>query len=178
MSRSPCLGLTQSPCRYGSLIWPTWLRGVRDPPSSFELSIVNACAARCGVSLHSSSSSDADHRCTGSSESVPVRMGIIGQRVPSVVLQRSATMASRTTQTVVRFTSAFLLPGFDKPQPAGDYRVDHDEESIEGISRLAWRRIGSFIHLPAIGVQSATHQMLPINPADLNAALGKENKTS
>lgn len=87
-------------------------------------------------------------------------------------------MASRTTQTVVRFTSAFLLPGFDKPQPAGDYRVDHDEESIEGISRLAWRRIGSFIHLPAIGVQSATHQMLPINPADLNAALGKENKTS
>ena len=87
-------------------------------------------------------------------------------------------MANRTTQTIVRFTNAFLLPGFDKPQPAGDYRVDHDEESIEGISRLAWHRIGSFIHLPRIGVRSSMHQMVPINPADLDAAREKDNKTS
>ena len=87
-------------------------------------------------------------------------------------------MASRTTQTVVRFSNTFLLPGFDKPQPAGDYRVDHDEESIEGLSRLAWHRVGSFIHLPGIGVQSATHQMMPINPADLDAALETDNKAS
>jgi hypothetical protein len=105
-------------------------------------------------------------------------MDIIGQRVPSVALQRPAIMASRTTQTVVHFTSAFLLPGFDKPQPAGDYRVDHDEESIEGISRLAWRRVGSFIHLPGIGVHMSTHQMVPINPADLDAALEKDIRTS
>ena len=44
---------------------------------------------------------------------------------------------TRATQTVVRFLSAFLLPGFDAPQPAGDYRVDQDEESIGGLSRLA-----------------------------------------
>jgi len=87
-------------------------------------------------------------------------------------------MANRTTQAIVRFTNAFLLPGFDKPQPAGDYRVDHDEESIEGISRLAWRRVGSFIHVPGIGVQMSTHQMVPINAADLDAALEKDNKTS
>ena len=47
----------------------------------------------------------------------------------------------------------FLLPGFDAPQPAGDYRVDQDEELIEAFSRLAWRRVGAFIHLPAIGMQ-------------------------
>ncbi|MCI4679610.1 hypothetical protein K9U39_07275 [Rhodoblastus acidophilus] len=87
-------------------------------------------------------------------------------------------MAHRTTQTIVRFSSAFLLPGFDKPQPAGDYRVDHDEESIDGVSRLAWRRMGSFIHLPGIGVRSSTHQMVPINPVDLDAALEKDNKTA
>jgi hypothetical protein len=87
-------------------------------------------------------------------------------------------MASRTTQIVARFSNAFLLPDFDKPQPAGDYLVDHDEESIEGISRLAWHRIGSFIHLPAIGMQSSMHQVVPINPADLDAALEKDNKTS
>jgi hypothetical protein len=90
-------------------------------------------------------------------------------------------MANRTTQTTVRFVrfrNAFLLPGFDEPQPAGDYRVDHDEECIEGLSRLAWRRVGSFIHLPGIGVQRSTHQMVAINAADLDAALEKDNKTS
>lgn len=85
-------------------------------------------------------------------------------------------MAIRTTQTTVRFLHAFLLPNFDKPQPAGDYRVDYDEESIEGISRLAWRRIASFIHLPRIGVQDSMHQMVPTNPADLDAALEKDSK--
>ena len=46
------------------------------------------------------------------------------------------TMTTRTTQTIVRFSSAFLLPGFDAPQPAGEYRVDQDEESIDGYPGL------------------------------------------
>lgn len=83
-------------------------------------------------------------------------------------------MASRTTQTVVRFLNPFLLPGFDKPQPAGAYHVDHDEEAIEGISRIAWHRTASFIHLPAIDSRRATSQLVPINPADLDAALQKD----
>jgi hypothetical protein len=87
-------------------------------------------------------------------------------------------MANRTTQAIVHFKNAFLLPGFDKPQPAGEYRVDHDEEPIEGVLRLAWHRVGSFIHLPGIGVKMSTHQMVPINAADLDAALEKDNKTS
>ena len=87
-------------------------------------------------------------------------------------------MASRTTQTVVRFSSAFQLPGFDSPQPAGSYRVDHDEELIESPSRLAWRRVASFIHLPGIGQHGAVHEMAPTNPADLDAALQKDHKKS
>ena len=87
-------------------------------------------------------------------------------------------MTTRTTQTVVRFSSAFLLPGFDGPQPAGEYRVDQDEESIDGLSRLAWRRVAAFIHLPAIALQVPTQQMVPINPADLDAALEKDHQTS
>jgi hypothetical protein len=83
-------------------------------------------------------------------------------------------MTTRTTQTVVRFSSAFLLPGFDAPQPAGEYRVDQDEESIDSLSRLAWRRVAAFIHLPAIAMQVPTQQMVPINPADLDAALEKD----
>lgn len=79
-------------------------------------------------------------------------------------------MSTRTTQTIVHFSSAFLLPAFEALQPAGDYRVDHDEEAIDGVSYTAWRRTGTFIHLPAIGVQGPMHQMIPIDPADLEAA--------
>jgi hypothetical protein len=90
----------------------------------------------------------------------------------------ACNMTSRTTQTVVHFSSDFRLPGFDAPQPAGDYRVDHDEELIEGASRFAWRRIGAFMHLPAIATRASTQQMVPINPADLEAALSKDVKQS
>ena len=41
--------------------------------------------------------------------------------------RRKPQVATRTTQTVVRFNSAFALPGLDAPQPAGEYRVDLDE---------------------------------------------------
>jgi len=84
-------------------------------------------------------------------------------------------MANRTTQTVVCFSAPFLLPSFDAPEPAGNYRVDHDEESIEGMAWLAWRRVGSFIHLPAIGAQGSMRQMAPVNPADLEAALSRDH---
>jgi len=88
-----------------------------------------------------------------------------------------ATMASRTTMTVVHFSAPFRLPDFDTVQPAGNYRVDHDEEAIEGASWLAWRRVGAFIHLPAISAAGSTQQMVPINPADLDAALAKDKQT-
>jgi hypothetical protein len=81
---------------------------------------------------------------------------------------------NRTTQTTISFSSPFMLPGFEAPQPAGDYRVDVDEEMIEGVSRIAWRRTAAFIHLPAIGRGSSTSQMVPVAPADLDAAIQKD----
>ena len=87
-------------------------------------------------------------------------------------------MTNRTTQTLARFSSPFLLPGFDAPQPAGDYRVDQDEELIETFSRLAWRRVGAFVHLPAIGMNGQTQQMVPVTLADLDAALEKDHEQS
>lgn len=82
-------------------------------------------------------------------------------------------MANRTTQTIVHFSSPFLLPNFDGPEPAGDYRVDHDEESIDAAAWLAWRRVGSFIHLPAIG-QRPRRELVPVDPSDLDAALERD----
>ena len=87
-------------------------------------------------------------------------------------------MTTRITQTVARFNSPFVLPGFEAPQPAGEYRVDHDEELMEAFTRLAWRRVGTFIHLPAIASKSSTRRMVRINPAVLDAALEKDQQQS
>ena len=69
----------------------------------------------------------------------------------SAIPFRRLIIVSRTTRTGVCFPSTFGLPDVDGPQPAGSYRVDHDEESIESFSRLAWRRVASFIYLSGIG---------------------------
>jgi hypothetical protein len=87
-------------------------------------------------------------------------------------------MTVRTTRTVVRFSAPFLLPGMDTPQPAGAYSVDLDEELIKGLSRLVWRRVGAFIHLPAISADGLTQQMVPIDPIDLDAALERDRAPS
>lgn len=85
-------------------------------------------------------------------------------------------MNSRTTRKTVRFHSAFSLPGFDTPLPPGEYLVDHDEEPIEAGSKLAWRRVPTFVHLPAISARRLTRQMVPIDPAFLETALKQDRK--
>ena len=85
-------------------------------------------------------------------------------------------MSTRTPRFAVRFSSEFLLYGFDAPWPAGKYEVEQDEELIEGVSSVAYRRVATFIHLPATCVQSLTRQMIPIDPADLEAALAKDRE--
>jgi hypothetical protein len=87
-------------------------------------------------------------------------------------------METRTTHRVFRFESAFWLPGFDVSQPPGEYLVDQDEEPIEIAAHLAWRRVATFIHLPAISTVSSTQQMVPIDQAFLDAALEQDQKQS
>lgn len=83
-------------------------------------------------------------------------------------------MEVRTTRSTVRFSSEFMLHGFDKPQPPGEYRVEYDEEQIDGATFLAFRRVATFLHLPAITTGQSTRQMVPIDPDELNAALAKD----
>jgi len=77
----------------------------------------------------------------------------------------------RTKRSIVRFAAPFSLSGMDGVQQPGDYNVDHDEEEIEGISWLAYRRVGTFIHLPAIGSNSRSSTMVAVDPSELEAAL-------
>jgi len=66
-------------------------------------------------------------------------------------------------------------PSMRRSRP-GSYRVDHDKDSIESVSRLVRRQVG-ILHSPAgIGQRGTTHQMASINPADLDAALEQDRR--
>jgi hypothetical protein len=79
-------------------------------------------------------------------------------------------MSTRTTQSVVSFSRQFWFHGLDTPQPAGSYRVDDEEEVIDGLSWLAYRRVATFLFLPAIGSGNAVQQMVKVERVDLDAA--------
>jgi hypothetical protein len=80
-------------------------------------------------------------------------------------------MSIRTSQSTVTFTRPFRIDGLDERQPAGDYRVDVDEELLEGLSFLAYRRVAALIHLPAIARSQNSIQIVRVAPAEFDAML-------
>jgi hypothetical protein len=78
-------------------------------------------------------------------------------------------MIARTLRTNVAFAKPFLLKGVDRVLPAGTYKVVTDEELIEGLSFLAYRRVATMIFVPAQAQASAT-EMVSIDPMELQAA--------
>ena len=80
-------------------------------------------------------------------------------------------MPMRTTETTVTFRRAFTLPEFERPQPAGIYRLVTDEEEISVLSFLAFRRIGIKLRLPSLATSGRPEQMIAINAEELAAAL-------
>lgn len=87
-------------------------------------------------------------------------------------------MSIRTTKSVVHLSSPFWLQGCDGLQPAGNYQIERDEELVEGVSWLAYRHVATFIHLPAIEARSLIRRVAQIDPADLEAALKKDDEQS
>ncbi len=79
-------------------------------------------------------------------------------------------MESRTTEASVTFKHAFSLTGFDVPQPAGTYRVVTEEEQIQGLSFLAYLRVATLLHTPAIGASARHREVFTVDPLELAAA--------
>jgi|tagenome__1003787_1003787.scaffolds.fasta_scaffold20354613_2 hypothetical protein len=77
----------------------------------------------------------------------------------------------RTKQTIIEFKHGFVLSGLDALQPAGSYRVDVDEEEIEGLSFLAYRRTGGILYLPAGSHAGDCRSAVPLTLAELEAAV-------
>ncbi|UVK46968.1 hypothetical protein BPNPMPFG_002701 [Mesorhizobium sp. AR07] len=88
-------------------------------------------------------------------------------------------MPDRTTHSIAHFAAPFVLGGLEGQLPAGDYDIDHDEEVIEGMSRLAWRRVATFIHLPARTVKNpTTSQLVAIDYVELETALKRDRENA
>jgi hypothetical protein len=75
-------------------------------------------------------------------------------------------MTTRTARKTVTFTRPFELAGVGV-QPAGAYEVDTDEELIDDLSFLAWRRVATMIHLRRDGAE----QVYRVDPVELDANL-------
>jgi hypothetical protein len=62
------------------------------------------------------------------------------------------------------------MKGIAGTVPPGTYRVDTEEEQIEGLSFRAYRRLATFIQVPMTGRGTGTVQAFPIDPKDLAEA--------
>ena len=87
-------------------------------------------------------------------------------------------MTLRTTSKTITFARPFSLDGLDETQPAGSYTVRTDEEPIEGLSFLAYRRVATAIFLPLSRRGEGSFQAAPVTPEDLDAALARDASRS
>lgn len=78
-------------------------------------------------------------------------------------------MTTETRSTTVTFRAPFTLPGLDRSYPAGNYRVNIDEEQLD-VSFAARRHVATIIMLSS----GAMMQAWLVNPSDLEAALAND----
>ena len=76
----------------------------------------------------------------------------------------------RHTSLEVTFRHPASLRGLERAVAPGTYRVDIEEERIEGLSFLAYRRLATFIRLPVAGHGPGSAQSFLVDPKELDEA--------
>ena len=71
---------------------------------------------------------------------------------------------------MVTFDRPFSLSCVDGVQPAGTYAVEIDEELMEGLSVLAYRRVATTIYLPLRDRGKGSVQAVRVDPGELITA--------
>jgi len=79
----------------------------------------------------------------------------------------------RTTRESVAFDRPFSLYAVDGVQPAGTYVVEIDEDLIEGLSFLAYRRVATTIYLPLPHGGAGSVQAVRVDSRELDLARWK-----
>jgi hypothetical protein len=80
-------------------------------------------------------------------------------------------MIIRTTRTSVSFCSPFILQNLEGVQPAGEYVVLIDDELIEGLSWIAYRRVATLFQTPASSASQWHIPSFSVSQTELDAAL-------
>ena len=75
-------------------------------------------------------------------------------------------MTIRSRRETVTFKHPFRIRGIERVLPAGAYEVVTDEETIEGLTFSAYRRIATMITVPG-ETGCGTMEMLSIGSIDL-----------
>jgi hypothetical protein len=79
-------------------------------------------------------------------------------------------MALRTTPSEVTFTAPFSLPELEAPQRAGTYKVETDEEIVEGNDRTVYIRKATLLYL----TNGGSTAIISVDPTSLAAALARD----
>ncbi|MGB6197824.1 MAG: hypothetical protein WBF49_16010, partial [Methyloceanibacter sp.] len=74
----------------------------------------------------------------------------------------SHSMTTRKTTKVVTFRRPFHLKGVDRLLPPAEYSVVTDEEVLDGLSFVAYRRVSTVIFVPA--ESGSAVEMVTIDP--------------
>lgn len=76
-------------------------------------------------------------------------------------------MTIRSRRETVTFKHPFRIRGIERLLPAGAYEVVTDEETIEGLTFSAYRRIATMITVPTEAPHLGAMEMLSIGSVDL-----------
>ena len=79
-------------------------------------------------------------------------------------------MSVRTSTKTVAFAHPFKLDGMERSHPAGSFLVQTDEELIDSVSFIAYRRVATVLHLTTAG----RTELVTVDPSDLDAALAED----
>ena len=79
-------------------------------------------------------------------------------------------MVTRMTARTVVFSRPFVLPGFERVEPAGSYLVETEEEQLDTFTQSAWRRLATIMHITRGGAT----EYVKIDPMDLDKALARD----
>lgn len=80
-------------------------------------------------------------------------------------------MDQRTTRHTLTFSNAFMIEGVEREQPAGAYQVEFDEEAIDGLSFVAYRRVATRLHLAKDPAQPGITEVVEVPAADVAGLL-------
>lgn len=89
---------------------------------------------------------------------------------------KADNMKNRINKHLVTFQNPFSLDSIEGEWPAGDYTIETEEEPLDSMAVLAFRRISTTLVIrPPAGRPGNTH-FLTVDPSELDDALARDQQ--